>query len=224
VSERVRALVPVKSLDAAKSRMLPALGRPGRMDAGRLTLAMLDDVLAALETAERVGPVAVVTPDPDVVRAAEDAGATVLMIPDPGLNPSLDRAARELVDPGDAGLLVLLGDVAGAAPEDLDAACALLGEVGRPGAVLCPSRDGGTTALLRAPWDAFPSCFGPDSAARHREAAARRGIPLAERVFPSLSVDLDRPEDVADFLADSTGGARTRALLAELGWGREGEV
>jgi 2-phospho-L-lactate guanylyltransferase len=218
----VDALVPVKSLDAAKSRLVPSLGRPGRVDAGRLVLAMLDDVLEALAAASRVVRMAVVTPDEGVARHAEAAGARALRIPDVGLNPSLDRAAAQLAGPEPRGLLVLLGDVAGATPGDLDALCEALDPLGRPAAVLCPSRDGGTTALLRAPHDALPSCFGPDSADRHREAAARRGLPLAERVLPSLAVDLDRPEDVSAFLsADGGGGRRTRALLRELGWGAE---
>ena len=211
----IDALVPVKRLAAAKSRLLPG---PDRAAAGRLTLAMLDDLLSALADATRVGRVAVVTPDHEVARHAEAGGALALLRPDPGLNPSLDEGAAKLAHPEQDGLLVVLGDVAGATPGDLDAVCAALAEGPRPGAVLVPSRDGGTAALARAPHDALPARFGAESAARHREAAREAGVPLRELALPSLAIDLDEPDDVRAFLATDAGGARTRVVLAELGW------
>jgi len=217
---KLDALVPVKRLSAAKSRLVPG---PDRAAAGRLTLAMLDDVLAALRGATRIARVAVVTPDDEVAAHAEAAGALPVLRPDPGLNASLDEGAAWLAGHGGAapgGLLVVLGDVAGASASDLDAACAGLLELGRPGTVLCPARDGGTAALARAPHDAIPVCFGPGSAARHRAAAAAAGVPLRELALPSLAVDLDEPGDVRAFLAaaGTGGGVHTRRALIELGW------
>jgi len=211
----IDALVPVKHLVAAKSRLLPG---PDRSAVARLTLAMLDDVLGALSAATRVGRVAVVTPDAEVASHARRAGAIALLRPVPGLNPSIDAGAAELAKAGQDGLLVVLGDVAGASAADVDAACEALASLPRPSAVLCPARDGGTTALARAPHDALPACFGPDSAARHREAAAARGIAFRELALPSLAIDLDRPEDVRAFLRSEHGGRHTRTVLRGLGW------
>jgi len=211
----IDALVPIGRLADAKSRLLPA---PDRAAAGRLTLAMLDDVLGALFGAKRVDRVAVVTPDDAVARHAEAAGATTVLRREPGLNASLDDGAAKLAHAGQDGLLVILGDVAGATSRDLDAACKAASELGRPGAVLCPSGDGGTAVLLRTPHDAIPSRFGADSAARHRAAAAEAGVALRELALPSLAVDLDEPDDVRRFLATGEGGAETRRVLTDLGW------
>jgi len=211
----IDALVPIGRLADAKSRLLPAADRAA---AGRLALAMLDDVLAALAAARRIDRVAVVTPDDAVARHAEAAGATALLRREPGLNASLDEGAAKLAWGGRDGLLVILGDVAGATPRDLDAACDAAAALGRPGVVLCPSADGGTAVLVRTPHDAIPSRFGAESAARHREAAAAAGVPLRELALPSLAVDLDEPDDVSRFLATAEGGAATRRVLAELGW------
>jgi 2-phospho-L-lactate guanylyltransferase (CobY/MobA/RfbA family) len=90
-----------------------------------------------------------------------------------------------------------------------------------PAAVLAPSRDGGTSALLRRPYAALPSCFGPQSAAQHREAAQIAGVPLCEIELPSLAIDLDRAEDLRSFLGQKEGGACTRLLLESLGWSAE---
>jgi 2-phospho-L-lactate guanylyltransferase len=207
----IAAVVPVKSLATSKSRLLPRLGPDG---ARRLSIAMLGDVLEALLAVEAISRVAVVTPDSDVAEAARAAGAEALVRRDLGLNPSIEVAAAELAPGPDDGVLVVLGDVAGARPEDLRR---LLAAAPARGAVLAPSSDGGTAALLRRPKDVFPAAFGPDSAKRHREQAERGGVSLAELRLDSLALDLDSPEDLASFLAGSGAGRRTRALLAELG-------
>jgi 2-phospho-L-lactate guanylyltransferase len=212
----IAALVPVKRLDAAKSRLRETL--PG--DAlPRLARAMLEDLLEALLAVPELDVVAVVTEDPEAARVAETQGAEALLLSDAGLNPSLTAGAERLAGRGLDALLVVLGDVAGATPADLGALLAAGRPLQSPWAVLAPSADGGTTALLRSPADAFPNAFGPDSAARHREAAQRAGVTLRELSLPSLRVDLDGAEDVDAFLASGTGGKRTRALLERLGWG-----
>jgi 2-phospho-L-lactate guanylyltransferase (CobY/MobA/RfbA family) len=82
-----------------------------------------------------------------------------------------------------------------------------------PGIWLAPSSDGGTSALLQIPSDAIACCFGRDSAARHREAAAAASVAYHELELESLLIDLDHPEDLEAFLKSEGGGRRTRALL-----------
>jgi 2-phospho-L-lactate guanylyltransferase len=209
------ALVPVKALALGKSRLGRGLART---ELERLVLAMLGDVVSALREVGELDLVAVVTPDARVAEEAQALGAAALLRDDPGLVAALDAAARELARRGLRDLLVVLGDVPAAqAPEVAKLFAALRGLGGR-GVVLAPSRDGGTSALLRAPWDAIPNRFGKDSAAAHREAAQAAGLPYCELPLASLAVDLDRAED-AEALRDAPGAPRTRALLAELGIG-----
>jgi 2-phospho-L-lactate guanylyltransferase (CobY/MobA/RfbA family) len=68
----IAAVVPVKSLAASKSRLLPHLGRAA---AERLALAMLGDVVEALLATRGLDRVAVATPDPDVARERDAAAA-----------------------------------------------------------------------------------------------------------------------------------------------------
>jgi 2-phospho-L-lactate guanylyltransferase len=140
----------------------------------------------------------------------------------PGLNSSLEAGASALdLGPGDA-LLVVLGDVAGALPEDLDALCSAIDGRDGPAAALAPASDGGSAALLRRPPNAIPPLFGADSAKRHREAAEAAGVGFCEVPLHSLATDLDSPEDIQHFLASATGGAHTRAALEALNWGHAG--
>jgi 2-phospho-L-lactate guanylyltransferase len=209
------AVVPVKSLASGKSRLAAALGRSG---AESLALAMLEDVLAALAAVRRLDTIAVVTPDPKVAAVAEHAGVRPLLGSDPGLNESIDSAARALGPACSDGLLVVLGDVAGARASDIERILDALSDAGRPGAVLVPVADGGTAALARVPHDAIPSRFGAESARAHRDAAKRAGVPLVELALASLALDLDDPDDLRAFLAGPGDGPRTRARLRELGF------
>lgn len=210
------ALVPVKSLAHAKSRLLPELAR---QQLEELSLAMLGDVLEALAATPSLREIAVVTPDPAVAAATQRAGARALLRDDPGLNASLDAAARQL-ELDEEGLLVVLGDVAAALPRDLEALFDSARELGNPCAVLAASQDGGSSALLRVPHDALPSLFGPESARAHREAAKSAAVPFRELQLPSLALDLDRASDLEEFTKTASGGSRTRALLEEIAWHR----
>jgi 2-phospho-L-lactate guanylyltransferase len=201
------ALVPVKALASSKSRLLATGGRDA---VRRLSLAMMADVIEALREVPGLAPIAVVTPDPEVASAAEREGARALLRDDPGLNASIEAAGAELAPEPGAGLLVVLGDVAALSPADVRR----LLEAGREaGVVLAPSRDGGTSALLRIPRDAIPARFGPGSAKRHREEALRAGVGYRELTLPSLAIDVDVAEDARAILACPTLGRRTRAAL-----------
>jgi len=204
------AVVPVKALGATKSRLLPQIGREA---ADRLALAMLGDVVEALRAARGLARVAVVTPDPQVARAAREAGAEALLRDDPGLNAAVEAAGRVLAAGADHGLLVVLGDVAGVRPAEIEA---LLRALPGPGVALAPSRDGGTSALLRIPHDAIPAGFGPGSAKVHRELATRAGVAFRELPLASLAIDVDSPDDLEALRASGGAGPRTRQLLDEL--------
>ena len=206
----IAAVVPVKSLDGSKSRLAQRLGPAGTR---QLSLAMLADVLEALLAVPEIDRVAVATPDVEVCNAAVAAGAEALLCEDPGLNPSIEAAAVELLPDPDDGLLVVLGDVAGARADDLSR---FIRSAPRWGVALAPSRDGGTAALLRRPRGVIPAGFGRESAKRHREYAVAAGAELREIPLPSLSLDIDAPEDLDAFLATPWGGRRTRELLYRL--------
>jgi 2-phospho-L-lactate guanylyltransferase len=204
------AVVPVKALAEAKSRLFP---ERARSDVEALSLAMMGDLIACLQSAAGIARVVVVTPDAAVASAARSQGAQALLRSEPGLNPAIEAASAACAGAGE-GVLVVLGDVAAADPREV---AQLLDAAPARGVALAPSRDGGTSALLRRPADVIPACFGPDSAKRHREAAETANVALVELALGSLAIDVDRAEDARAILALPTLGARTRALLEA--WG-----
>jgi 2-phospho-L-lactate guanylyltransferase len=207
------ALIPVKRLEESKSRLLPQLPDARRQ---ALTLAMLEDLIESLSRTPGIDRIAVTTPDPLVAQKASVAGAEILMREEPGLNAALEDG-RQRLQPGEReSFLIVLGDVAGALPEDFSKLLEAAAASEHPGVWLAPSSDGGTSALLQCPANAIPCCFGRDSAKRHREAAKAADIAFNEVELASLAIDLDQPEDLEAFLKTRTGGRRTRALLAEV--------
>jgi len=204
------ALVPVKRLEESKSRLLSRFADSTRQ---ALTLAMLEDLLDALSRTQGLDRIAVTTPDPVVAERARAAGAEILMRPEPGLNAALEDGRERLCGRTDEDILFVLGDVAGALPEDFERLLTIAAQNDPPAVWLAPSADGGTSALLHQPAGVIPCCFGRESAKRHREAANVAGIGYHEIQLASLAIDLDQPEDLEAFLATRGGGARTRALL-----------
>lgn len=205
----IGAIVPVKALGDSKTRLAP-----GARDAiERLSLAMMGDVLDALLAVPTIARVGVITPDASVAAAASRCGAEALLRDDPGLNAAIEAGARTLAPADGDAALVVLGDVAAASPDDL---ATLVATLEGPGVALAPSRDGGTSALLRSPRSVIPARFGPDSAKRHREEAERAGVVYVERVLPSLAIDVDVTDDARAILENPTLGARTREALEAL--------
>jgi 2-phospho-L-lactate guanylyltransferase len=215
---RLFAVLPVKSLRAAKTRMASLLSQREREQLAR---AMFRDVLAAALQARSLAGVMVVTADEEVAAIAAGAGARVLReTREAGTDAAVRTAARVLCAESAAGMMVLPCDVphvTGALVDELASACA------RPGSVvLVPSRDGGTNLLASTPLDLIETSFGPDSFARHCAAAARAGVAPQITTAGGLDLDLDGPEDLGSFLALGSA-TRSHRLLLELDLGPRSE-
>ena len=203
----ITALVPVKRLAQAKSRLRPVLSDGQRRE---FVLAMLEDVLRLLGGQRAIGATAVVSADEDVLAFARRLGAQPIREPKParGLNAALTFAADVQARQGASGLLVLPADVPLATPADIEAILTAWKEAP---VVLCPSRSSGTGALALRPPQAIAFRFGPRSFAAHRRAAVERGLAVTVVERPSLARDIDRPQDLPFVL--SADGSRSRDVL-----------
>jgi 2-phospho-L-lactate/phosphoenolpyruvate guanylyltransferase len=211
---RTAAVLPVKSFARAKQRLGEAVGGDERE---QLAAAMVSDVLSTLVTVPELDDVILVTAEPVAARAGENAGVTVVPDPDEagqsaaaarGIDAALVRAAERVV--------LVPGDCPALDARELGALLA------RPGAVvIVPDRHGsGTNALLLTPPTAIAPSFGPGSFARHAALARAAGAEVKVCELPSLSLDVDTPDDLAALrrALESRGDAapRTRAVLDRL--------
>jgi 2-phospho-L-lactate guanylyltransferase len=187
------AVVPVGTLDGAKSRLGGTLDAEERRD---LATRLLARTLEAAKQARGVDEVLVVTPDDEVRAIATRAGARPLRQRSHGLNVGLRQARDEVIASGAEALLVLPIDLPLISAAALDALLRPLDDPRRPLVALVPDRHGrGTNALLLSPPDAIEFGFGGDSRRAHAECAHEAGARYVELDGP-LSVDVDTPDDL----------------------------
>ncbi|MAI78953.1 MAG: 2-phospho-L-lactate guanylyltransferase [Deltaproteobacteria bacterium] len=209
------AVIPVKSLTKSKSRLSKTFAQT---ELEALSLSMLQDLLTALLATPALDRVAVATPDDRAAALAERLGAEALHGPDSSLKSAIDHSPEKLGLAENDALLIVLGDLPDAQPSELQSLFDALKETQSPAVALAPSSDGGTSALLRNPHSAIPSCFGPNSAALHEEAAQKGSVPFKKVNVPSLHLDLDSVADIDQFWNSKGSGTATRATLAKIGW------
>lgn len=211
----VHAVIAVKTLDSAKSRLAGTLAPPLR---SRLVLAMLTDTVRAAGAVPAIASITVVTPDPVVARASRALGAEIHPEPpgaaaDPdALNTALADAAATLRSRhGAIGLMALQADLPALRPAEL---AAVLAAAPRGTRALVTDHAGtGTAALLAPAGITLRPRFGRDSARRHRAEGA---VDLPGE-WPGLRRDVDTPDDLAAVRALGAGRA-TAALLDEPEW------
>jgi 2-phospho-L-lactate guanylyltransferase len=191
------AIVPVRALEGAKSRLGEVLDAEERRD---LVVALLERTVRAAVDAAVVDAVLVVSTDPEALAVAERAGATGLQERGSGLNGSLAEARGRALAEGAAAILILPGDLASI---DAAAVTAIAEGAGpAPVVALVTDRHGrGTNVLLLAPPGIIPFAFGGDSRAAHAALARSAGARYVELEGP-LSLDLDTPDDL--LLAEPT--------------------
>ena len=192
----IHAVVPIKETSDAKRRLADVLCAARRQ---QLALAMFEDVLATLTGVRELAGVVVVTVDPAAAAIAARHGARVS---DAGAREghtgAVAAAARELAA---QTMLTLPGDIPLVESDDI---CQLIdvhrNATGRGarGFTIVPARDErGSNAILCSP------------AAAKRCAIEPTVVPL-----PRIALDIDTPDDLAQFLA-TPSPTRTRALLEQ---------
>jgi 2-phospho-L-lactate guanylyltransferase len=194
--ERIAAIVPVGTIEGAKTRLGGTLDAEERQD---LVERLLDRTLGAALAVEGLDDVLVISPDRDVLRRAADAGARTLRQRSTGLNAGLSEARGDVVAGGADALLVLpidLALVSAAALERVLAPMTARGAAPGPVVVLVPDRHGsGTNALGLRPPGIIDFAFGPNSRDAHRQAAEAAGTTYVEVAGP-LAIDIDTPADL----------------------------
>lgn len=193
---RIAAIIPVGTLERAKSRLGGTLDAEERQDLVEGLLARTVDVALAVLAEGRLGDVLVISPDRDVLERAAAAGARTMRQRTSGLNAGLVEARDDVAAGGADALVVLPIDLpfitADAVRTVIDAV-----EASSAGVVLVTDRHGtGTNAIALRPPDVIEFAFGPGSRTIHRVAAAAAGAAYLELESP-LMVDLDTPDDLA---------------------------
>jgi len=212
IGTNIRAIIPVKPLSVAKTRLASAFDASQRQ-----TIAehMLHHVLYTLEQCPFLDSTIVVTSDCSGASIAREYGAEQILDSDyPGLNHALNKARRSTAIGSSDRIIILPSDLPAIRP------CDLIGFVRHAkcdnDVVIAPDRFGsGTNALLLPAGSRFVTCFGPRSYKAHINGAPLAGHTLSIFHNDRIGLDIDTPEDVAEFLKlqEAVGTATLSAKL-----------
>jgi 2-phospho-L-lactate/phosphoenolpyruvate guanylyltransferase len=205
-------LIPVKDPTHAKTRLAELLSEGERR---RLAWAMFEDLSRAVAAARKPDRVVMVTNFTPAIERAHDLGWDVLVEESQiSESASVDWASRILSERGFDTVMRLPADLPLVQPADIDDLLSI--ELDSPGALLVPSREGtGTNAIIRTPPTLFPSRFGPNSFALHKQEAARIGVECVVVNNIRIALDIDEPADV-ELLMENASGTTTFDALVEI--------
>jgi len=193
-TNRIVAIIPIGTLENAKSRLGGTLDAEERRD---LVDTMIYRTVRATLATPGIAETLVVSPDRDALEQATFLGARTMRQTGQGLNAGLREARDDAIAGGADAVVILPIDLPLVSPDAIRQLIAPLDVVGeRPLVVLAPDRHHrGTNGLLVAPPDAIELAFGGDSRAAHEACARDAGARYVELDGP-LGLDLDTPDDL----------------------------
>ncbi|WP_243391626.1 7,8-didemethyl-8-hydroxy-5-deazariboflavin synthase CofG, partial [Pseudohalioglobus lutimaris] len=213
---RMHALVPLKSLDAAKSRLAEIL-TPAERSA--LVEAMVRDVLAVLVEHAGIESVTLVSSDLAAHTLAAECGASFIdedKLQGTGLNAVVSESVELLAAGGADSILIVHGDVPALQATDVTAALQIHAESG--GLVIGTDIDSrGSNLLLFTVKDIPEFHYGEDSCERHARWAQDLGRQVSVLRHSGLALDIDRPNDLQQLIGDANPGQHTREYLLQSG-------
>ena len=205
------AIVPVKTLADAKRRLSRHLTIQERR---LLVLAMLEDVLNAIQTSNAFQETIVVSPDKTVIAAATKHDSEPLLQAGPGLNTGIQQATSQALKTGATTTVNILADIPLIQPQDFNEILKIGSDT--PRVVLSPSFDGGTNIMLRSPPNIIDHSYGRWSFTRHLRYAQKKQIPVYAVSNARSSFDVDTVDDLRNILRLDPGvGTKTGARVRQ---------
>ncbi|MCX6027308.1 MAG: 2-phospho-L-lactate guanylyltransferase [Chloroflexi bacterium] len=188
------AIVPVKPLSLAKSRLAQVLSDAARED---LVQRMLEHTLQILRGCQPpLEGTVVVSSDARVLSIARQHAAVPLAETGrDGLNAALVQAIHEAERRRAQGILIVPADLPRLSAEALRDVLEQLPAA--PGVVVAPDqREEGTNALALRPCGVLEPAFGPGSFRRHCAEGRKRNAHIVVVRSAALALDVDTPEDL----------------------------
>jgi len=186
------AIIPVKPLNRAKSRLSRALKAPTR---AALVRSIFSRTLDVITQVERIDGVIVVSRDLTILELARQRNAIALAESESGLNSAITQAAQWAAQHNARSVIVIPVDLPLIRSADLDAVIDRGAE--ERCVVIAPDRhEDGTNVLLVRPPDAIQFAYGASSFNVHRAQALERGLPVHEYRSPTIAFDIDVPDDL----------------------------
>jgi len=206
------AIVPVNIPEMSKLRLSKVLSKEER---ARLTLLMLDHVLATLRRARTISSVTVVSADRKISERLRKSGVRFLWEGRKrGLNSAITFAQRKIMLEDNSSVLIIHADLPILDPKDVNNFVRISGryEVG-----ICPSNDGrGTNALFLKTPNLIPPAFGRESFRKHLNLIHEKSLRHKILRLRGIGFDLDNMKDLEKLIQTSAGNDVSRYLRKKM--------
>ena len=184
------AIIPVKPLRQAKSRLARAIRAPLR---AALIRSILSRTIDLLTQSDRIAETIVVSSDVTALDLARSKHTTGLVESETGLNPAVAQAVTWAVKHGASSVLIVPADLPLLTESDIEAMVDLAFEPRCM--VIAPDRHNqGTNLMLLRPPDAIAFAYGPASFETHRRYAAEARLAVHISPSPTPALRLHAPD------------------------------
>ncbi len=206
----IYTLIPVNKLNEAKTRLSGMLSVEERKG---LVLSMLQDVLDSLKGIETI----VISPT-DLKDGLDYNFHFIHEEKKEGLNAAVDKANAYAVKKGAEATLFIPADTPLLTQRHLKE----IVELGKTHPlIISPSSRGGTGILYRRPPSVIEGRFTPTSFSDHEEEANKKGIEMFVYDSFAISLDIDIPADIEQFMLHGRG-TKTHDFLSQVMDSRQG--
>ncbi|HET7643354.1 MAG TPA: 2-phospho-L-lactate guanylyltransferase [Nitrososphaeraceae archaeon] len=194
---KIAAVIPVKSLHSAKSRLSPFLTLQQRKN---LALLLLNATIKTVKASRFVSDIIVVSSDNIIEYLSLKNSLKFIKDADNGVNNAVILADRYCIENEIDANIIIPNDIPFLSFRSIDQIC-FISEKYSKCVIICTSkRFDGTNILFRKPPGVIKTFYDNDSYANHLNEAKKLNIPIELLDQANLRFDIDTKDDLIEFL------------------------
>lgn len=192
---KIAAVIPMKSLHSAKSRLSNILTAQQRKN---LAMYLLNTTIKELKESNFISEIVIVSSDEAVKNYSSLNNLTFVKDSDKGVNEAVILADKYCVDNGINANIVIPQDLPFISAKEIDEICTISNKYHKC-IIICPSkRFDGTNILFRKPPGVIKTHYDNNSYMNHLKEASKFKIPIESLDIVKLRFDLDTKEDLLE--------------------------
>lgn len=192
---KIAAVIPMKSLHSAKSRLSNILTAQQRKN---LVMYLLDATIKELKKSNFISEIIIVSNDKALKQYSCINNLKFIKDSDEGVNQAVILADKYCIDNGINANIVIPQDLPFISAKEIDEICTISNKYHKC-IIICPSkRFDGTNVLFRKPPDVIKTHYDNNSYMNHLKEAYKFKIPIESLDIVKLRFDLDTKEDLLE--------------------------
>jgi 2-phospho-L-lactate guanylyltransferase len=192
---KIAAVIPMKSLHSAKSRLSNILTAQQRKN---LAMYLLDATIKEIKKSCIISEIIIVSNDKAVKNYSCLNNLKFIKDSEEGVNKAVILADNYCIDNGIDANIVIPHDLPFISAKEIDKICTMSNKYHKC-IIICPSkRFDGTNILFRKPPDVIKTHYDDNSYMNHLKEAYKFKIPIESLDIVKLRFDLDTKEDLLE--------------------------